>query len=116
MEINHVLEFHFQFLNHFKKSLVQGRNGRGETEYLRSKIAKGQVADVLGKQAKPTLLSQQRIEGDFVPKQFLLKPGYHKPDEDYSAEQLPTVTSSMVRDAFNCDKRKAVLAQDPASG
>ena len=47
---------------------------------------------------------------------FPLKPGYHKPDEDYSAEQLPTVTSSMVRDAFNCDKRKAVLAQDPASG
>ena len=35
---------------------------RGETEYLGSKIAKGQVSDALGKQAKPTLLSQQRIE------------------------------------------------------
>ena len=72
----------------------------GETKYLQSKITKGQVADALEKQAKPTLLSQQHIEGDFVPKQFPLKPGCHKPD-DYSPEQFPTVTESMVRDALN---------------
>ena len=48
-----------------------------------------------------------------MPKQFPLKPGYHKPDEDYSAEQLPTVTESMVRDALNYDKTKGCLGTSP---
>ena len=82
---------------------------RGETEYLQSKITKGQIADALGKQAKPTLLSRQRIEEEFVPKQFPVKPSYCHPNEDYSAEQFPTVTESMVRDALDYSKTKGCL-------